>query len=89
MGDIISDLTGGHFKRGKNGIETGKNKEKNDNDGTYSIFIKFDEDEPLTLYKNINNKDAVEFIITNTNDEFSYMEFQCPKTGKKVKIFAK
>lgn len=86
MGDIINDLTGGFYKRGKNGIEPNKNKNKKN---TYSIFIQFDDDESIEIFDDIENEDSVEFYISNTNDENSYIEFQCKTTGKKFKIYAK
>lgn len=86
MGDFIDDLTGGFFKKKKNepGVEsTGKGKDK-----IYNVCIQFDDDEPLIFYKDVNKKDTVtlEFKYTKNKDE-NYIEFKCPKTGKKFKIF--
>jgi hypothetical protein len=81
MGDIINDLTGGYFRKNKNTIIENK---KN----TYSVFIKFDDDEPIEMYKDINNDDSIELSISNTEKE-NLLEFKCINSGKKFKIYAK
>ena len=83
MSDIINDLSGGYFKRDKDKIVP--NKIPN----TYSIYAQFDDDKEIEVYTHINNEDSMTFVITNTGDEKSYIEFKCLKTGKKFKLYAK
>jgi len=71
---LIDDLKGGH----KNKLPK---KEK-----TNTVYIKFDDDTELILYKNIKIDDEVLFILNSENKEFT---FECPKTGKKFKLYRK
>lgn len=73
---LIDDLIGGN--------SFDKNKSHN---GTYNIYIQFDEDKPLILYENIEDKKVVTLIFDKTDG--GNLNIQCPKTGKKVRIFSK
>lgn len=73
---LIEDLTGGLNNDSGDG---------NNNSNTYSIYVQFDEDEPLVLKTNIDISKP--FVLQLDNKENSFIEISCPKTNKTVKIF--
>jgi hypothetical protein len=75
MMGLIDDLGGGFNK-----LEPIKQK------NTDTVYIKFDDDTELILYKNVNADDDVLFILDSENNEYL---FECPKTGKKFKLYRK
>jgi len=100
--DIIHDLSGGFYKKIKTNenIETNKEQsEDSDNEETYSVYFQFDDDQPVRLFGDINIEDAIQFEIGlgfeedeetgEIIEDSSVMEFTCPKTNKKFKIYAK
>lgn len=53
---------------------------------TNSVYMKFDEDDEILLYEKLNINQAVTFILSKESME---LEFICPKTGKKFKLYRK
>lgn len=88
MSDFISDLTGGRYKRKEEKDDLPKYNGIDLND-KYDVYIQFDNDKPICIFKDVNNTDSTEFQLTNSGDENSYIIFEDKDTGKKLKIYCK
>jgi len=63
-----------------------KKEEERAKSGTYNVYVRFDNDEDVLLYKDINNNDAISFELINSPDN-NFIQFTCPNTGKVFKLF--
>lgn len=64
---------------------------ENQNNNTYSIMVKFDNDQPTVLATNININDDFKLVFKAPSDSAqnsSFIEFTDTITGKKIKIYA-
>jgi len=75
--NLLNDLMGNSDRSPKKD----KPGSKKDN-----VYIQFDNDEALLLFKNIDVSDSVFFILDEENNEII---FECPQTGKKIKLYRK
>lgn len=79
--DILNELTGGYFEKKINSV---KNNELAD---TYNVYVKFDDDKPLMLLKDINIGETITFKFDNELNRF--FQVACPYTGKTLKFYTK
>lgn len=61
-------------------------EQKENTEPTNSVYMKFDDDEDILLYENLNVNQGVTFVLSKESME---LEFICPKTGKKFKLYRK
>lgn len=81
--NILDELTGGYFTKKQNQLYTTEYSKSNN----YNMYIKFDDDQPLILFKDIEKGNPVTLIFDDNNNKF--FEVSCPKTGKCLKIYVK
>ncbi len=75
---IINDLTGGFLQK-----EKARKK--------YSLFMQFDDDEPIEYIKNIDVFNSVHLEIVYSEDgtnQRKELVFTCKTTGKKFKLYS-
>jgi hypothetical protein len=63
-----------------------RREEERAKDGTYNVYVRFDNDEDVLLYNDVNNNDAITFTMVNSPDS-NFISFKCPNTGKSFKLF--